>query len=354
MYENITYEDILQRMLDRVPNSMDKREGSIIFDALAPAAVELQLMYIEFDIILTETFGDTASREYLIRRAAERSVIPYEATNAVLKAVVTPSTVNVAIGSRFSLNELNYVVTEKIADGEYKVQCETTGVIGNSYFGDLIPINYIQGLETISITELLIPGEDEEDTESIRERYFETFDTKPYGGNKKDYIQKTNALPGVGSTKVKPVWNGGGTVLLTILNSEFSKASSTLVQYVQNEIDPTEDGTGVGIAPIGHIVTVQTADEVTISISTNITFQEGYTFEGQRTVIEETINDYLLEIRRVWANENASVVRISQIETRILNLTGVVDINNTKINGAASNLVLDEYEIPVLGGVSNG
>lgn len=354
MYENITYEDILQRMLDRVPNSMDKREGSIIFDALAPAAVELQLMYIEFDIILTETFGDTASREYLIRRAAERGVIPYAATNAVLKAVATPSTINVAVGSRFSLNELNYIVTEKIADGEYKVMCETTGVIGNSYFGDLIPINYIQGLETIKITELLIPGEDEEDTESIRERYFATFDTKPYGGNKKDYIQKTNALAGVGSTKVKPVWNGGGTVLLTVLDSEYNKASDTLVQFVQNEIDPTKDGTGVGIAPISHVVTVQTADEVVVTISTNITFQEGYSFNSQKTAIEEAINAYLLEIRKVWADETASVVRISQIETRILNLTGVVDINNTKINGAASNLVLGEYEIPVLGGVSNG
>lgn len=354
MYENITYEDILQRMLDRVPNSMDKREGSIIFDALAPAAVELQLMYIEFDIILTETFGDTASREYLIRRAAERGVIPYAATNAVLKAVATPSTINVAVGSRFSLNELNYIVTEKIADGEYKVMCETTGVIGNSYFGDLIPINYIQGLETIKITDLLIRGEDEEDTESIRERYFATFDTKPYGGNKKDYIQKTNALAGVGSTKVKPVWDGGGTVLLTILDSEYNKASDILVQFVQNEIDPTKDGTGVGIAPIGHVVTVQTADEVVVTISTNITFQEGYSFSSQKTAIEEAIKSYLLEIRKVWADETASVVRISQIETRILNLTGVVDINNTKINGAASNLLLGEYEIPVLGGVSNG
>ena len=54
-YEDITYEVILQRMLDRVPNNMDKREGSIIFDALAPAAVELQLMYIELDTILKET-----------------------------------------------------------------------------------------------------------------------------------------------------------------------------------------------------------------------------------------------------------------------------------------------------------
>ena len=46
MYENITYESILQRMLDRIPDDMDKREGAVIYDALAPAAVELQLMYI--------------------------------------------------------------------------------------------------------------------------------------------------------------------------------------------------------------------------------------------------------------------------------------------------------------------
>ena len=65
-YEDITYDVILQRMLDRVPDNMDKREGSIIYDALAPAAVELQLMYIELDTILTETFADTAQRDYLV------------------------------------------------------------------------------------------------------------------------------------------------------------------------------------------------------------------------------------------------------------------------------------------------
>ena len=353
MYENIKYEDILKRMLDRIPASMDKREGSIIYDALAPAAVEIQLMYIEFDIILKETFGDTASRQYLIKRAAERGVIPYPATNAVLKAVATPASINIPIGSRFSLNELNYIVTEKVTDGEYIVQCETTGVVGNSYFGSLIPINYIQGLETIEITELLIPGEDDESTEDIRKRYFETFDTKPYGGNKKDYIQKTNAIAGVGSTKVTPVWDGGGTVLLTILNSEYNQASSTLIQSVQEEIDPTQDGSGVGIAPIGHVVTVQSASNVPINISTSITFQEGYSFTGQKSAIEAAINAYLLEIRKEWANETASVVRISQIETRILNLTGVIDVSKTKINNATSNLVLGAYEVPVLGGVSN-
>lgn len=68
MYESITYEVILQRMINKVleqnPN-IDTREGSIIYNALAPAAVELQNMYIELDTILNESFADTQSRSTL-------------------------------------------------------------------------------------------------------------------------------------------------------------------------------------------------------------------------------------------------------------------------------------------------
>lgn len=354
MYENVTYEEILQRMLDRIPDSMDKREGSIIFDALAPAAVELQLMYIEFDVILKETFADTASRDYLIRRAAERGITPEPATHAILKGEFTPTTLNIPIGSRFSCETLNFTVTEKIADGQYKLECEEIGEAGNAHFGQMIPIDYIDGLETCYLTDLLIPGEDEEDTESIRKRYFDTFDTKPFGGNKKDYIQKTNAIPGVGSTKVTPVWKGGGTVLLTILDSSFNAASSTLIKNVQNEIDPDPQGEGLGIAPIDHVVTVNTASNVTINVSTKLTFDEGYSFNTLKQTITDTISAYLLEIRSDWANHSQSVVRISQIETRLLGIKGIVDIANTKINGTASNLTLTEYQIPVMGAVTNG
>ena len=38
MYEKMTYESILQKMLNMVSDDVDKREGSIIYDALAPAA----------------------------------------------------------------------------------------------------------------------------------------------------------------------------------------------------------------------------------------------------------------------------------------------------------------------------
>lgn len=254
---------------------------------------------------------------------------------------------------RFSLEDLNYEVLEKIRDGEYKIKCESLGVVGNKYFGSMIPIDYIQGLQNIEITELLIPGEDEEDTEIFRKRYFDSFDSKAYGGNVEDYLKKTNSIPGVGSTKVTPVWNGGGTVKLTILDSNFDKANETLIETVQNIIDPTMDATGIGIAPIGHIVTVDTVKEVMINISTLMTFEETYSFESVKANIMEVISKYLLEIRKQWANQDNPIVRIAQIESRILAIDGIIDIINTQINGSYNNLTLNKYQIPVIGEITN-
>jgi len=351
-YSSMTYEVILQRMLNRIPDNMDKREGSIIYDALAPAARELADLYAEFGEIETESYADTASREYLIKRAAERGITPHPATNAIVKGVFTPTDIEIPIGTRFNSDNLNYIVISKIQGGQYQLQCETGGTVGNGFSTTLIPIDYVDGLETAQISEVLIPGEDEEDTEMLRSRYFESFDTKAFGGNKTDYVQKTNEIDGVGSTKVTPVWNGGGTVKLTILNSDFGKASNTLIETVQNIIDPEQDGNGIGIAPIGHIVTVDTAEEVLIYVKATLTFASGYTFNSLKSQIEDVIKEYLLEIRKEWANNVESLVRIRQIELKILGIEGIIDIVNTKINNSTNNLALSKYQIPIFGGVS--
>ena len=105
MYEDQTFDVILQRMLSRVPETMDKRESSPIYAALAPAAVELTSMYIAFDCMLAETFGDTASREYLIRLCADRGITPKKATQAVLEL---ETDVEIADGKRFTGGENTY------------------------------------------------------------------------------------------------------------------------------------------------------------------------------------------------------------------------------------------------------
>lgn len=335
-------------MLEKIPSSIDKREGSIIYDALAPCAVELGLMYIELDIILKETFADTATREYLIRRASERGIIPKEATKAVLSAEFD---VNVEIGARFSLGDLNYVVIEN--EDVYQLECETEGIDGNKNFGTLIPIDYIEGLTVANLLEILIPGEDEEETEDLRVRYFESFETKAYGGNVADYVAKTTSIAGVGSVKVTPIWNGGGTVKLTILNSEHEKASDTLIDVVQEEIDPTKDGLGVGVAPIGHVVTVDTVNEIPVDVNTKIIFKSGEDFDKNKTEIEQVISEYFAELRKSWADEESIVVRISQIESRLMNLSCVLDISDTKINQNQANIEVFGYDVPIVGEIVN-
>ena len=358
MFENMRYETILARMLARVPDSMDKREGSVIWDALAPAAKELEDVYFALDTILNETFADTASREYLIRRASERGLIPEQATNAVLKAVFN---IDVPLGSRFSLNDLNYTVIAKIGDSgqykEYQVKCETVGRVGGMYFGNIIPIEYIRGLTTAKITELLIPGEDEEDTEVFRQRYFDSFNVQAYGGNIADYKKKVHEIEGIGAVKVTPIWNGGGTVKLTIIDSDFNIASPILIQKVQDVIDPTQDATGIGIAPIGHVVTVDTAQDITVNIRTSITFEDGYNWLLLKNSVETIVKDYLLDLRKSWAlkNEITSknlVVRIAKIESSIMSLKGILDIQNTTINNSNNNLQLTESQLPTFGGIA--
>lgn len=353
-YEDYSFENILNRMLEIVRDkndTIDTREGSVIHDALSPAALEFQNLFMELNALLNDTFADTASRDYLILRCAERGLTPEEATHAILKGEFN---INVPIGSRFSLNELNYTVTEKISDCVFKLQCETTGIIGNSYFGTMIPIEYIEDLETCTLTELLIPGEDEEDTEALRQRYFASFDTRSFGGNIKDYLDKTNAINGVGATKVVPVWNGGGTVLIVIIDSTYRKATQTLLNDVKNKLDPMPYGTGEGLAPIGHVVTVKTVNEIIINITSSITFDPSYTFERVREQIENTLNEYMLSLRKIWSNSPNLIVRISQIETRLLNIEGIIDVANTRINGKYNNLELKEYEIPIFGSIVSG
>lgn len=352
MYENITYESILKRMLDRIPNTFDKREGSVIYDALAPAAMELKLAYIEFDEILNESFADTASRDFLIRRCAERGITPGKATNAVLSGEFTPMNIDVT-GQRFSLNKLNYTAEEKIEDGKYKMRCETAGSIGNRYLGTIIPINYINGLQNAELTGVLIPGEDEENTESLRTRYFNSFNEKSFAGNRADYIEKTNAVEGVGAVKVIPHWDGAGTVKLVIIDSDYNKASDELITKVKETLDPERNsGSGCGLAPIGHIVTVKSAAEKVIAINTKIIFRDSLTWLGLQETINNTISDYLYELRKQWADEEGLTIRISQIESRILNINGIIDVSDTAVNGDTKNMVLNEFEIPVLGGVS--
>jgi len=350
MFEDITFDTIMENLLSRVPDTLDKREGAIIYDALAPAAVELQNAYINMDMVVDEGFANTASYAYLIKRAAEKGIYPNEATFAVRKGVFTPSTLEIDMGERFNLDDLNYYVKEKVSDGVYKLVCENAGIRGNQAFGELIPMDYIEGLETAVLSDVLIPGEDEENVEVFRNRYFSSFSSVAFGGNAADYIEKVSSLDGVGGVKVFPTWNGGGTVKLVVISSDYAIPSSDLIQTVQLAIDPQNyPGEGKGIAPIGHTVTVFGVTGVTINITATLTYKTGFTYDNVKTTIQSVIDDYYLSLKEQWQNETTLVIRISQIETKLLSIDGILDVSDVTINTLAKNLELSQTQIPIRG-----
>lgn len=351
MFENKSYEDIMDEMLDKIDPSIDTRQGSVIYDAIAPVAAELEQVYSDIGLIEDECFADTASYYYLIKRAAERGIFVEQGKPAIIKAKITPSDKEIQPGTVFNIGELNYETTENLGDGYYSLTCVETGKAGNDISEDVIPIEDVEGLESIAVEEIMAYGTDDEDEESLRERYFDSFTEAAFGGNKAEYREKADQFDTVGACKVIPVWNGGGTVKLVILGADFGAAKQETVQHIQEAFDPLMDGMGVGIAPIGHRVTVESAGTQSVDIACSLIFQNGYTWDDIRERILAAINEYFLYLRKAWEDTENIVVRAGQIENILLNLDGITDVTEIKLNNDTANVIIDTYKIPEVGEV---
>ena len=345
---------LLERMLSRIPDKFDKREGSIIYDALAPAAIELEIMYMELDYIIKNVFGDTADREGLIKLAYDRGISPYPASQAIVKGRFN---VEIAIGKIFNFDDLNFTVKsfiEKTEEGYfYELVCNKYGGVGNVPYGKLVPVDHIKDLKEAYIVGVIKPGEEEEDTEEFRNRYYRNIMSNAYGGNVDDYLDKVHGIDGVGGVKVYPIWQGGGTVLIVFSDSDYMVPKQELIDKVQTIIDPvTNHGKGIGIAPIGHTVTVRGVNEDKINFDFELIYKEGFNWDKVANDVRSTLELYLKELRKDWQNQEKSTLRLRRIETRLLDIEGILDINSSKIKGLERNYEVDGESIPVLGDVN--
>ncbi len=405
MFESKTYEALLASAMARVTAAVDKREGSMVMNGVAPSMAELAQLYIAADFVFQATYLLTAPREYLIKRASDRNMAPYPASAAVFRAVFN---IEVPEGTRFSCEDLNFIVTGRLTDDadtdtrlSHEVTCETVGAAANSYAGTLIPVEYVSGLTLAELVELIVPGDEEEETETFRQRVLDSFQSQAFGGNQADYIEKVRAIAGVGAVKVHAVWNGdispselipgdevtawyeatvgsleapvaawltaiytaaqsrkltvGGTVRLVIMASNNAVPSETFLEEIQTAVDPVQNaGEGLGLAPIGHVVNVVGVEPETVDITLNLTYAAGWDWAAVQSYVVAVIDEYFAELAESWATADFLTVRISQIESRILSACSamVTDIGGTQINGVEANLVLGADSIPVRGAVN--
>ena len=344
-----SFEKILDDMCKRV-TECSTMEGSFIYTALAPFAMELAELYMKLDSIENNGFADSADFEHLKKIAGDRGLTPNVATHA---EGIGKFDKEVPTGSKFSLNTINWISGERLTgalDGYfyYKMVSEQVGSSCNKQIGTLTPITFIEGLTFSKLTEITIPAVDDESVEDFRQRYYDSFNKKSFGGNKADYIEKINSFSGVGGCKVYPLWNGGGSVKIVVINSSYEKPTSALISYIQAEIDPKEDGMGDGYAPIGHNVTIKAVDNFSLTVSVKLVLDEQHEFEDVVESIKQAVNTYLTTLKKTWDVNEFITIRVAQVMNAILNVKGVLDITECLLNNQTGNIELDKDAIPVL------
>lgn len=350
MFEDKTYENIMAEMMAEMPDGVNTEEGSLIWNACAKQAMMLEEAYLAMCDLEDNLYADTQDEEHLILNGSDKGIYIREATKAIVKGVFSQQ---IESGIRFTANDLNYMVLDTIGENTYSLECEEGGNVGNIAGGELSPIDFVEDYQGGEIKGILIPGTDREDIEEYRKKILALKDAYYYGGNRADYVRFIESVPGVGAVKVKRRTDEDPYIYPYVLDSEYHVPAGELINNVQTIVDPEENhGDGDGIAPIGHRVKILPAVAATINITSEITYNNGYSQEALQSYIDQAIDTYFLELKKEWKSTESLTVRISQIEARVIAIEGILDIADTKLNEGNTNIVLGYGEIPERGMVN--
>ena len=357
-----TFEKILNRCLanDRLVD-VDKRVGSIIYDALAPVCLELAEAYVKMDILEEQTYLMTATGNNLDKRVYDYGISRRKATRALrigeFKQYKVDSQGNYVLdennqkilidmeietGVRFSIPENAEITYEYIGktDGYKILECEQLGTQGNEHLGTILPLIPITNLAQANIISTYKPAEDDETDTELRARAVANLNYGAFGGIIQDYIERVNAIDGVGQTKVFPAWQYNGSVLLSVVDPLYNPITDEFARNLKEQIDPEDStGQGIGMAPIGHYVTITTPTRQDVDVALNITFLNTETIETIQEEVERKIEEYFLSIRQSYAQDvNLTIYRARIIE-KVLELEFVLNVTDVKLNGEMNDIV---------------
>lgn len=370
--QDLTLQEIIDMALTKVPAEFDRRTGSIIYDTIASAAVPILFLAMEGKEIADASFIETTYGEYMDMLVADKAITRYPATKAIKKGKLETdkgAALNIPNGTRFSavdsVDNLTYsVVGPMEIPGEYMLECEQTGAIGNTYYGPVIPLSYIDPLASAEIIGDYQEARDEETDEDLRQRYLDAYKRNSFGGNVSQYDEEVKKLDGVGELQVHRAYPSSGHVLLSIVGPGYRKISNDLINTLQDTIDPEindNQGTGLGMAPIFHKVHVVTPTEKVIPISFDLQVLNGYTVEQLQPLINEKLEEYFSALRKEWGvldttmHAYNTVIYTARIIVAVSGITGVANISNVRINNQEGDMKLTEtgelQELPILGQV---
>ena len=282
MFENVTQDSILAEMLTHAAEISDVAltEGSFVYNALSVAAMALEDAYGDAEAVMDNAMADTCDREHLIRFAKAKGLTPRPAT----KAKYTLScNVELTIGTRLTDGEHDYTVLTEGATPT--AQIETEGTAGNGVLNgtELFAVDYIADFETCTVTAREMVGEDEEDTEDFRARYFEAIDASGMLGNAAFYCNLALTVDGVEEVIVA-YEEDDGDVWVAVQGPGKTNVSESVRQAVEDLLADR--------APLGHTVKVINVISRTLELLVTDIAPASANTAATQALITQIIDDY--------------------------------------------------------------
>ena len=339
-----TASGVLKRLKNEIPAKYNTENGGYIHDILAAVAIEFEAAYIENEKIALKNMIATATGEDLDELMDEVGYKRKRATYAEGHVIITGENDSVVNeGDLVAADRVLYEVTETatIVDGSVTVPVRAVkvGSSGNAVAG---AINYfpvtLPGITSVTNTEALTGGTNDETDEEFRQRYWYFLDNPAASGNEYEYEQWAREVDGVGYSKCYKIWNGPGTVKVVICTSELEPASETLVNDVAQYIEARR--------PIGATVTVVSAESIPVNISAVLVYDSSYSIESIKTQYTTALTEYFKTV-----GFTGGILPYTKIGALLQEIPGVEYYESLLVNDGTENVVVDGGQVAVIGGV---
>jgi len=350
LFEDRTYEKILEEALATAPSGVDTRQGSIFYDAVSGVCFQVAKYYADLATAFELVFLTTGVDAYLDMKGSEYGVYRHPATSARYRYEYEGS--RPSTGERFFSDGKYYKLIRE--DGSLYLEAESTGESTSEVLpgSPAVPVNNIGGLTASAFGELVEPGADIEDDEDFRQRIREKIAGPAENGNRQHYKTWCEEVAGVGRARIIPLWDGDNTVKGVIIGTDGTPAASGVVERVQDYVDPGCTGLGNGVANIGSYFTAIAAEALPITVTFNAVLASGATEESATEEATEAIRAHLKELALDTPETEKMVVRISTVGALLYALPSLIDYTGLTFNGEAANIEVDNTRVAVLEEVS--
>lgn len=345
LFDGLTPETILERILSRMDTQLQTREGSYAYDQAAPIAFEIWRVLMTLDELIDAFYVDEDSGPYLDAHARLFAMSRREGARAAAKmtyqgtdgAVIPAGTVFYAGGAMEFRTTAEVTIREGTAEGY--VLASEVGARYNLGAGAIDQIGRsIPGLASFE-SEAAQGGADPESDADLFARLDEKRKRPPTSGNEAHYQEWALSVDGVGAVRVQPLWMGPGTVRVLLAGFDRRPVDDAIVKACAAFLQ--------GKRPVGADVTVASARSAEVDVAARVVLRATASLPAVEDAFVSALDAYFS-----GAAFEESTVYVHRVGALLLSIDGVVDYDGLTLNGSEDDLALDSDCIPVRGRVS--